>query len=85
MCLDETSKQLTAETRQPIAMAPGRTARIDYEYKRNGTANLFMAFAPLERWRHVKVTAQRAAIDYAMMLKELYDVHFPDAKIIVLV
>ncbi len=85
VCLDETSKQLTAETRQPIAMAPGRAARFDYEYKRNGTANLFMAFAPLEGWRHVKVTARRTAIDYAVMLKELCDVHFPEAEIIVLV
>jgi len=85
VCLDETSKQLTAETRQPIAMAPGRVAHVDYEYKRNGTANLFMAFAPLEGWRHVKVTARRTAIDYAVMLKELCDVHFPDAEIIVLV
>jgi len=85
VCLDETSKQLTAETRQPIAMAPGRAARFDYEYKRNGTANLFMAFAPLEGWRHVKVTARRTAIDYAVMLKDLCDVHFADAEIIVLV
>jgi hypothetical protein len=54
--LDETSKQLTAETRVPIAMKPGRPARYDYEYARNGTANLFMLFAPLEGWRHVKVT-----------------------------
>lgn len=85
VCLDETSKQLTSETRQALAMAPGRTARFDYEYKRNGTANLFMAFAPLEGWRHVKVTARRAAIDYAQMLKDLCDVHFPDAESIVLV
>ena len=85
VCLDETSKQLTAETRQPIAMAPGRAARFDYEYKRNGTANLFMAFAPLEGWRHVKVTERRAAIDYAVILKDLCDVHFPEAEIIVLV
>jgi len=46
VCLDETSKQLTAETRAPLAMAPGRPVRHDYEYKRNGTANLFMLFAP---------------------------------------
>jgi hypothetical protein len=48
VCLDETSKQLIAETRVPILMKPGRPARIDYEYERNGTANLFMLFAPLE-------------------------------------
>jgi hypothetical protein len=56
VCLDETSKQLLAETRLPIPMKPGRPARCDYEYERNGTANLFMMFAPLEGWRRVKVT-----------------------------
>jgi len=85
VCLDETSKQLVAETRDPIAMKPGRPARHDYEYRRNGTANLFMAFAPLEGWRHVKVTARRASVDYAHMLKDLSDIHFPKADKIVLV
>ena len=56
VCLDETSKQLIAETRMPIPMKRGRPARVDYEYERNGTANLFMLFAPLEGWRHVEVT-----------------------------
>ena len=59
VCLDETSKQLVAETRSPVAMRPGRPARVDYEYTRNGVANLFMMFAPLEGWRHVKVTDRR--------------------------
>jgi hypothetical protein len=63
VCLDETSKQLIAETRMPIPMKPGRAARVDYEYERNGTANLFMLFAPLEGWRHVKVTDRHAAIE----------------------
>ena len=85
LCLDETSKQLTAETRAPMAMAPGRPARYDYEYRRNGTANPFMLFAPLEGWRHLKVTAQRRAIDYAQLLKETCDLHFPQARTIVLV
>jgi hypothetical protein len=53
VCLDETSKQLVAETRVPIAAKPGQPARHDYEYKRNGTANLFMIFAPLEGWRQL--------------------------------
>src|SRR5712671_1862350 len=53
VCLDESSKQLIAETRLPIPMKPGRPARCDYEYERNGTASLFMMFAPLEGWRHV--------------------------------
>src|SRR6516165_9854466 len=52
VCLDETSKQLVAETRAPIPVRPGKPARHDYEYERNGTANLFMLFAPLEGWRH---------------------------------
>src|SRR3989475_4528894 len=65
VCLDETSKQLIAETRVPIAMKAGRPARFDYEYERNGTANLFMMFAPLEGWRHVKVTDRHTAVDYA--------------------
>ena len=56
VCLDESSKQLLAETRAPIPMKPGRPARCDYEYQRGGTANLFMVFAPLEGWRQVKVT-----------------------------
>jgi DDE superfamily endonuclease len=85
VCLDESSKQLIAETRVPIPMKPGRAARIDYEYQRNGTANLFMLFAPLEGWRHVKVTDRHTAIDYAEVLKELADVHFPQAKTIALI
>ena len=85
VCVDETSKQLIAETRVPIAAKPGRPARHDYEYERNGTANLFMMFAPLEGWRHLKVTDRHAAVDYAQVLKELSDTHFPKAEKIVLV
>jgi hypothetical protein len=85
VCLDETSKQLIAETRTPIPMKRGRAARIDYEYERNGTANLFMLFAPLEGWRHVEVTDRHTAVDYAHVLKDLADRHFPHAKTIVLV
>ena len=85
VCLDETSKQLVLETRAPVPMRPGRPARHDYEYERNGVANLFMLFAPLEGWRHVKVTDRHAAIDYALVLKELSDVHFANADKIVLV
>jgi DDE superfamily endonuclease len=85
VCLDETTKQLTKETRTPVPMKKGQPARVDYEYERNGTANMFMMFAPLEGWRHVKVTERRTAIDYAHALKDLSDVHFPDAKTIVLV
>jgi len=85
VCLDETSKQLVAETRAPIPAKPGQPARRDYEYERNGTANLFMLFAPLEGWRHVEVTARHTAADYAQILKDLSDKHFPDAAKIVLV
>ncbi len=85
VCLDETSKQLIVETRTPIPAKPGKPARHDYEYERNGVANLFMMFAPLEGWRRVKVTDRHAAADYGQVLKELSDVHFPRAEKIVLV
>ena len=79
VCFDETSKQLTKETRQPQAAAPGQVAKEDYQYERNGTANLFMFSAPLLGWRHVTVTEQRTQIDYAQQMKWLVDVAFPDA------
>ena len=85
VCLDETSKQMIIETRASIPAAPGRKARHDYEYERNGVANLFMMFAPLEGWRCVKVTDRHAAVDYAHALKDLSDTHFPGAAKIVLV
>jgi len=85
VCLDETSKQLIRETRAPIPAKPGQAARHDYEYERDGVANVFMMFAPLEGWRHVKVTDRRAAPDYAQALKDLSDTHFPAARKIVLV
>jgi len=85
VCLDEQSKQLIKETRPPIPAVPGRVERSDYEYERNGTANLFMLFAPLEGWRHVKVTGRRTKADFAQVIRELVDVHFPAADKIVLV
>jgi uncharacterized small protein (DUF1192 family) len=85
VCLDESSKQLISETRVPIPTKPGHPARHDYEYERNGTANLFMMFAPLEGWRHVEVTDRHTAVDYAQILKQLSDERFPDSKKIVLV
>src|ERR1700752_4717858 len=66
-------------------MQPGARGSHDYEYERNGTANLFMMFAPLEGWRHVKVTERRTALDYAQTLKDLADIHFPEVDQIVLV
>ena len=85
VCLDETSKQLVAETRTPEPMRAGQPARHDYEYVRNGTANLFMLFAPLEGWRDVQVTERRTAVDYAKILRDLADIHFPKAEKIILV
>ena len=85
VCLDETSKQMISETRAPIPAAPGRKARHDCEYERHGVANLFMMFAPLEGWRHVKVTDRHAAVDYAQVLRDLSDTYFPNAAKIVLV
>jgi hypothetical protein len=84
VCVDETSKQLINETRVPIKATPGQPARHDYEYERNGTANLFMMFAPLEGWRHVEVTDRHTAVDFAHLLRDLSDTHFPKAKKIVL-
>lgn len=85
VCLDEQSKQLTKETRAPISAAPGHPARVDYEYERNGTANLFMLFEPLAGWRHVKVTDRRTKIDFAHVVRELVDELDPDAEKIILV
>jgi len=85
VCIDESTKQLIKETREPRPTEPGRPARVDYEYERNGTANMFMMFAPLEGWRHVKITDRHTAVDYARALKDLSDIHFADAEQIVLV
>ena len=85
VCLDESSKQLIIETRTPVPTAPGCPARVDYEYARNGVANLFMIFAPLEGWRHVEVTDRRTTVDYARILKDISDERFPNAEKIVLV
>ncbi len=65
VCFDESSKQLIEETRKPLPPEPGQPERFDYEYQRQGVANLFMFFEPLTGWRHVEVTDQRTQIDYA--------------------
>jgi len=85
VCFDETSKQLVAETRQAIPMQPGQVERYDYEYERKGVCNLFMFFAPLEGWRHVKVTDRRTKKDWAECMRDLVDVHFPEAERVVVV
>ncbi len=79
---DGTSRRQRRETRTPLPTQPGRPAACDFEYERNGTANLFMLTAPLDGWRHVKVTDRRTRRDFASVLKDLADTHFPDRRII---
>lgn len=85
VCFDEGSKQQTKETRLPLPAKPGALAKYDYEYERNGTSNLFIFFAPLEAWRHIKVTERRTMIDFAHCMRDLVDVHFPEAEKIIVV
>lgn len=85
VCMDETSKQHTKETRFPLLAQPGEIAKFDYEYERNGVSNLFMLFAPLSGWRHVSVTSRRTKVDWAILIKELVDEHYPGNRKIVLV
>ena len=82
ICFDESSKQLIAETRIPLPASPGQLLRYDYEYKRNGTRNLFLFFEPLAAWRHVDVTAHRTKLDFAHQMRWLVDVAYPDAECI---
>jgi len=85
VCLDEKSKQLVGEICKPITARPGEVERCDYEYVRNGTANLFMMVEPLRGWRRVNVTARRGKTDFAEQVRELVDVHYPKARRITLV
>jgi hypothetical protein len=85
VCFDESPYQLLSETRQPLPTKPGQPVRYDYEYRREGTCNLFMFFEPLRGWRHVKVTERRTAKDYARCLKDLVDSSYPQATLISLV
>jgi len=85
VCLDETSRQLLGDARPPAPPVPGRPARHDPEYIRGGVANLFVVTAPLRGWRHVSVSDQRTRLDFARCVKELLDVHYPDAERVVLV
>jgi DDE superfamily endonuclease len=82
VCFDELPYQLVGETRLPLPLQPGKPIRYDYEYRRNGTCNLFMFFQPLAGWRHVEVTEQRTQRDFAYRMKDLVDVHFPEAEVI---
>jgi len=85
VCMDETSKQLVKETRAMQSAAPGRAAWIDYEYERNGTANVFLFVEPLAGWRKVNITGRRTRTDWATQIRELADVHYPEAERITLV
>jgi transposase len=85
VCVDETSKTLHAHAREPLPLEPGKPAREDYEYIRNGTANLFLWFEPLAGRRGVKVTERRARRDWAELMRELVDEHYPEAEQVVLV
>ena len=85
VCLDETSKQLVQETRQPRPPQPGAAMAYDYEYRRKGVSNRFMLFAPLEGWRRVEVTDRRTRTDWAEVVRKLVDEDYPDKERIVLV
>jgi hypothetical protein len=85
VCMDELHVQLVGETRSPLPAAPGRRARIDYEYVRHGTANLFLWVEPLAGRRHAQVTERRTKADWAHFIRDLVDDHYPQAEQIVLV
>lgn len=80
VCFDETPVQLIDDVLTPVAAAPGRVRREDYEYERNGTSNLFVFLQPLGGWREVKVTDRRTKKDFAQCMKDLVDKHFPNAE-----
>ena len=80
VCFDETPVQLIGETRLPWPAEPGKPARFDYEYRRNGTANLFVFLNAHQPWRHVKVTERKTAHDFAHCMRELVEIHYPDAE-----
>jgi len=85
VCMDETSKQLIKETRLAISAKPGKLARYDYEYERNGTCSLFMFYDPFGGKRFVSVTDRRTKIDWATQIKDLLDIRYPDTKKVILV
>lgn len=80
VCFDERPTQLVRETRQPLPAQPGRPQRFDYDYQRNGTANLFIVFQPLAGWRHIEVSERRTKLDFAGQMQALVDEHFPQAE-----
>jgi hypothetical protein len=82
VCMDELSKELHGQVADPIAAAPGQPAKEDYEYKRQGTANVFVLLCPLLGWRHLEVTARRGYHEFAHLMKALVDVYFPSAAVV---
>jgi transposase len=85
ICMDETSKQLLRDTKEPLPMEPGRPERQDYEYERGGVANVFMFMEPLTGKRWVNITEQRTKVDWAHQIEELVEERYPHAERIVLV
>jgi hypothetical protein len=85
VCMDELSTQLIGEIRTPLPPGPGQPARYDYEYVRNGVGNVFIFFEPLAGCRRLQVTPRRTMVDWAAAVRELVDVHYPEAETIVLV
>lgn len=85
VCMDEMSKQLLTDTRPPLPVQPGHPARQDYEYERHGVCNIFLACEPLAGKRYTQVTMQRTKVDWAHFIRELVDVHYPQAHKLVLV
>jgi len=82
ICFDESPYQIISEVQVVVPATPGHVERHDYEYRREGTCNLFMFARPHTGWRHVKVTSRRAAVDFAYCMRDLVDVYFPEAVLI---
>ena len=85
VCFDESNKEQHIEVETPLPIEPGQPQRYESTFERNGVSNMFMFFAPLLNWRHVKVTDRRTSSDWAQCMKDLVDIHFPDAEKIVIV
>ncbi len=80
VCFDERPCQLVSDSLEPLPRKPGRAKRVDYEYERQGVCNAFMLLQPLAGWREVKVTERRTKQDFAQVMRELVDIHFPHAR-----
>lgn len=85
VCMDESPRQLLADVQEALPVAAAQPRREDYEYQREGTCNLFLAFAPVQGWREVAVTERRTKVDWAHFMRDLVDVHFPEAECITVV